>query len=82
MAGRAKMFGRVFVLRTVTAADVAADKAHPQIHPGVAGFYAVFANRDVLRMDILDLRHVCAGVLDKIFSQFHIVLDGYTATLK
>lgn len=38
-----KVFGGVLVRRAVTAADVAAGFAQPQVHPGVARLEAIFA---------------------------------------
>ena len=43
MLCRVKMFGRMFVLRTVTAAYVTAVQAHTQVNPGVADLQALFA---------------------------------------
>lgn len=39
-----KMFGGVLVLGGIAASCVSANHAHPQMHPGVAGFDAVLAN--------------------------------------
>jgi hypothetical protein len=63
MAGRLKMFGRMLVLRAVAAADVAADKAHPQVDPCVPYFYAILADRYVLRVNVANLVFVRTGFL-------------------
>jgi len=55
MARRLEMFCRVLVLRVVAAADMAAGKAHPQVHPSVAGLDTILANRDVFWMNLLYL---------------------------
>jgi hypothetical protein len=39
-----KMFRGMLILGRVAASCVAANHAHPQMHPGVAGFDAVFAD--------------------------------------
>jgi hypothetical protein len=39
-----KVFGGVFVLGRVAAADVPADEAHAQMDPGIAELHAVLAN--------------------------------------
>jgi len=39
-----KVFGGVFVLGRVAAAHIAADKAHAQVDPGIAGLHAVLTN--------------------------------------
>jgi hypothetical protein len=39
-----KMLGRVFVLRRIAAAHVAALQAHPQVHPRIAQLDAFLAN--------------------------------------
>jgi hypothetical protein len=39
-----KVFGGVFVLGRVAATDIAADKAHAQMDPGVAELNAVLTN--------------------------------------
>jgi hypothetical protein len=39
-----KVFGSVLVLGRIAAAHVAALQAHAQVHPVIAGLYAVFAN--------------------------------------
>jgi hypothetical protein len=38
-----KMLGGVLVLRGVATTDVSALQAHPQMHPSISGFNAVFA---------------------------------------
>src|ERR1700730_9001935 len=43
MSGFAKVFGRVFVLRGIAAADVSAFEAHAQMNPLVAGLEAFLA---------------------------------------
>jgi hypothetical protein len=53
MAGRFVMFGRVFVLRAITAADVAADQALTQVDPRIAERDAFSADRDVFRMEVV-----------------------------
>lgn len=44
MVDVAKMFGGVFVLGRIAAADVAANHAHAEVNPGVTQFYAFFAD--------------------------------------
>jgi hypothetical protein len=39
-----EVLGGVLVLRGIAASDVSAFEAHPQVNPGVPGFYAVLAN--------------------------------------
>jgi hypothetical protein len=46
-----KMFGGMFVLGGVAATDVAAGHTHPQVNPGVADLYAIFADMLVGRRD-------------------------------
>jgi hypothetical protein len=52
MLGLVEMFGGVFVLRRVAAADVAALEAHAKVHPGIVHFEtflaAFAAGRDLL----------------------------------
>ena len=74
MAGRFEVLRRVLVLRAVAAADVAARQALAQVHPRVADLHAIFANRDVLRMDILDLVNVRAWISNFWFHNSLIVL--------
>jgi hypothetical protein len=57
--GFVEMLGGVLVLRRVTTAHVPANETHAQVHPGVAGFYAVFADVRV-RLCELDLVQVYA----------------------
>lgn len=47
MFRRMKVLGRMFVLGTVAAADVAAVQTHAQMNPGVASLQALFAARCV-----------------------------------
>src|SRR4029077_1589989 len=54
MLGGVKMFGRMLVLRRVTAADVPADHAQAQVHPPVAHLQTLFATLRV-RLDLGDL---------------------------
>ena len=63
MAGRFEVFGRVLVLRAVAAANMAADEAHPQVHPGVPDLDTLLANRNVFRVHIADLVFVRTGFL-------------------
>ncbi len=49
-----KMLGGVLVLRRVATADVSADEAHPEMHPPVSCFEALFAAAGA-RFDILNL---------------------------
>jgi hypothetical protein len=57
------MFGRVFILGTVAAADMAASKAHPQVDPRIPRLDAILTDRDILRMDFPDLIFVRTGFL-------------------
>jgi hypothetical protein len=41
--GLVKMLGSVLVLRRVTASDVSANQALPEMHPGIAHFQTLFA---------------------------------------
>jgi hypothetical protein len=38
------MFGGMLILRRIAATDVAAGHAHAEVNPGVAEFYAFFAD--------------------------------------
>src|SRR3981189_310635 len=49
-----KVFGGVFVLGRVAAADVAADEAHAQMDPGIAELYAILTNM-LVRFSYFDL---------------------------
>ena len=44
MLGLMKVFRRVLILRRVAAAHLAANHAQAQVNPGVADFYALFAD--------------------------------------
>jgi len=52
-----KVFGGVFVLGRVAATDIAADKAHAQVDPGIAGLHAILTNMFV-RFSYFDLIEV------------------------
>jgi hypothetical protein len=43
MTHAVEMFGCVFILRIVTAANMAANHAHPQVDPGIPHFQTLFA---------------------------------------
>jgi|HubBroStandDraft_5_1064220.scaffolds.fasta_scaffold391268_2 hypothetical protein len=51
MVDVAIMFGGVFVFGRIAATDVAAGHAHAEVNPGVAEFYAFFADVGVGRGD-------------------------------
>ena len=63
MARRFEMLCRMLVLRAVAATDVTAGQTHPQAHPGIPYFYAIFADGHIFRMYLADLVFVCAGFL-------------------
>jgi hypothetical protein len=56
-----KMFGGVFILRGITAADVAAVHTQSEVHPLIAGFQTLLASMRV-RNDFLDLGQMCTLV--------------------
>jgi len=47
MMRRLEVFGRVFVLRRIAAADVSAYQTKPQVDPGVAQFHTLSADANV-----------------------------------
>jgi hypothetical protein len=53
-----EVLGGVFIFRRIAAADVSAFEAHPQVNPGVPGFYAVLANALVglRKLDLSQMR--------------------------
>jgi hypothetical protein len=53
-----KMFGGVFILRGITAADVAAAHTQPEVHPLIARFQTLFTSMRVGN-DFLDLGQMC-----------------------
>ena len=55
------MFGGVFILRGITAADVAAVHTQSEVHPLIAGFQTLLASMRV-RNDFLDLGQMCTLV--------------------
>ena len=56
--GRVKMLCSVFVFRRIAAADVPADKALAQVHPGVANLQAILTAVRA-RSDVSYLVEVC-----------------------
>jgi hypothetical protein len=54
-----KVFGGVFVLGRVAATDIAADKAHAQVDPGIAELHAILTNM-LVRFSYFDLIKVSA----------------------
>ena len=52
-----KVFGGVLVLGRVAATDIAADKAHAQVDPGIAGLHALLTNM-LVRFSYFDLIEV------------------------
>jgi hypothetical protein len=64
MLGGMKMFGSVFVLGRVAAADVAARQTKPQVDPGITHLDALFATLGFRFrwMNVFDVRaDVCHG---------------------
>ena len=51
MGGRVEVFGCMLVLRRIAAADISANHAQTQVHPGIAHLYAFFANMRVGALD-------------------------------
>jgi hypothetical protein len=53
-----EVLGGVFIFRRVTASDVSAFEAHPQVNPGVPVFYAVLTNALVGlgKLDLIQVR--------------------------
>jgi hypothetical protein len=51
MLGRVEVFGRVFILRRIATAHIAAGKTEPQVNPGVSHFYAFFADMLIRRFN-------------------------------
>ena len=70
MSGFLEMLRRMLVLRTIAAADMAADQAHAQIDPGIPGLDAILANLNILRMHFLYFADVGAGVHKIIYRFF------------
>jgi hypothetical protein len=46
-----KMLSRMFILRRVATAHIAAGKTEPQVNPGVSRFYAFFADMLIRRFN-------------------------------
>jgi len=65
------MLRRMLVLRAVAATDMAADQAHPQINPCIAGFYTLLADRYILRMDVADLVFMGTNFISHKFSIYY-----------
>jgi len=59
MLGAMKVLRRVLVFRRIATSYVTADETKPQVHPGVTGEHAVFAN-SLLRVLYFDLIEVAA----------------------
>jgi hypothetical protein len=62
--GVVEMLGRMFVLGRIATGGMSANKAHAQMDPGVAGFYAIFtdmfvgfSNLDLIEVGTFLLRH-------------------------
>ncbi len=55
MIGIIEMFGRVLVLRAIATANMSARKTLTQTDPLIAGLRALFAHRDICRVNILYL---------------------------
>ena len=62
MAGRAKVFRGVFVLRGIAAAHVPAGEAHPQVDPAILSFQTLLAAGGA-RLDVADLIEMGASCL-------------------
>ena len=58
--GAVEVFGGVFVLGGIAAANVSAFEAETKVDPGVTHFQALFATVGV-GIDLVDVREVCAG---------------------
>lgn len=76
------MFGRVLVLRTITASHVATDKTHAQIDPRVARLDAIFANRDIFRVHIPNLVFMGTKCFFHGFSAGAVGIEPTTAVLE
>jgi hypothetical protein len=65
-----KMFGCVLVLGGIAASDVSAFKAEPQVDPGIALFYAFFANMRFRACDpdLTEMRALCHGSLREVYA--------------
>ena len=68
MGYRAKVFGRVFVLRRIAAADMAACHAQAQMHPDVSHLETFFATA-CMRFDTLDLVDMRARVHEVVVAR-------------
>jgi hypothetical protein len=65
-----KVLGRMLIFRRITTAYVSAYEAQAQVHPGVSGFHALFADVRFRCFD-LDLVEVCASVVHIDVSRKH-----------
>ena len=65
-----KVLRRVLALRLVATPDMAARKAHPEMHPGRSHLQAFFAAIRSQRIDITDLIEMCALITSHFFLAF------------
>jgi len=56
-----EVFGGMFVLGAIAAANVSAGEAHAKVDPGITGFLAVFTDSKSVWSNFVDLIEVCAG---------------------
>jgi hypothetical protein len=66
VSGGVEMFGGVFILRVVAAADMSTDQKHAQVNPSVTHFQTFFAAVNV-RGYVLNLIEVGARDISHIF---------------
>jgi hypothetical protein len=71
MAAVMEVLGGMPVLRIIAAADMAANQAHTQVHPGITGFQAIFTALCTGR-NILDLVQMGALVLLDLAVPHHL----------
>jgi hypothetical protein len=69
MPDTAIVFGRMFILRCIAAANVPASQANPQVNPGIPGFQAVLAPLRG-RLDVVDLIEMFAACCHFLCSEY------------
>jgi hypothetical protein len=67
MLGGMKVLGRVAILGRIAAADVAANRAQPEVYPGIAHFYAfrAFVRAGSPYLDLIGMRTCVHWILLK-----------------
>ena len=80
MAGCMEMFGSMFVLRGVAAANVPANKALAQVYPGIANFQAILAAISTRRnvSNLVEVRTIRCHQFFSFFSLIDALQGGLT----